>query len=204
MIFGSERRGVACHLPLGSLFGSLFLGGFSAFELTHHQLQSAGISALFTLAIVAYFLSELRWMNARSGRLAVKTVLKEHSLAVANIALGIRVSYSTKGFHTYTVYALASGEEVSLASAGSAKRAERMRTRLAQVLLAGRLDSSAADAAQKVIQTRELQWRGHEQAARSQIDAYYASGKFRRTGIWIAVIVGLYCLSMGIFMALHE
>lgn len=203
MVIGSEKSGSAYHVPLIALICSGLLVTFTGFEFTRGKHSEAGVGAVFALGTLAYFLSELRWMHIRDGSLCVKNVLTHSSLNLEQVALGIRVSYSTKGHHTYTIYALSGAQELKLATNGSAKRAEKTRARLTRILLAGRLDSSRAKTEEKVIAAREQHWRNHEQAALSQVNAYYASGKHRRTGIWIAIIVAIYCLSMGLFMALQ-
>jgi hypothetical protein len=161
-------------------------------------------SLLFGLVLLGLALSQLRYIRAQSAELAVTNAFGTRTAELHRVALGIRVRYGHRGMATYTVYAFDGREELELADSGSAKGAARLREKLRQALLSKQSPSDVARKAQAEVDAREALWRGHQQDAQRVVAEYYASGKWRRSGIWVVTVVVLYSLAMSAFIYFRE
>lgn len=202
MLLTSPSHHRAVHVPvllltIGLLILTSGVASVSFWWRDGKEIEGVGIFSLLAgLGILALAFASLRIIKAEESELICKNVYGTKSLELSKVALGISVYHGGRGGPTYTVYALAESKELDLASAGSEEAALRLKERLASALLAGRMDPTAARASEARVQEKEAIWRDNQRKAQATVDEYYASGKFKRIGIWIAVGVLVYVIGM--------
>lgn len=195
----SSRSGWALQVPF-LFFGLSAVCGFGAFAavLDDANWKSLG-GFLLALGLLAFSLSELRWMRARGGRLAVRTIYGTKTAPLDEMALGVRVHHGGRGGPTYTIYALTDEHQLDLGTALTRSGSERLRARLSSQLLGG--NSCTPRAARNVdrVAAREAKQADATRQAQAVVDGYYSSGGARKATLLIVGILTIYLLGMGAY-----
>jgi hypothetical protein len=190
-----------------SFSGSLLFLGFASgtfFAAVHALAQKAltiggVVVALLSGGLFLFVLSEFRfaWMNAR-GRIFVRTLFGKDAVDSKVCAFGISAYAGSKGT-TYTVYATDGTSRAEFAQYLTKGGAQRGRRRLEACFGVESHEPERRVAKARVDAERE-RFEANAAAAKSQVDAYYASGAFHRVGYWAVGFVVLYLLAVSLFV----
>ena len=159
MLLCTPRRCRALNLPI-------FLGSFSFFILLvgvlvlleTGELWGFGSVGLGLIAL-AVAVGNLRRIDVEGEDLRVWTPYVTKTLPIAELVLAISMVRGSRGGSTYTVYALAGGEQIDLAEKWSLRGAERLIERLTETFLRGRARSDAVLKNHAEAEEREARWR---------------------------------------------
>jgi hypothetical protein len=174
------------------------LGGLVHALYTKPPSAGAVLITLFSLGLCVFMAGQFRFASvANSGRLFVRTLFGRDGVDSRACALGVSTKVSSKGGATYTIYATDGTARAVLAECWTKSGSQSALRRLERCFDIGAHDHEGKRrAAQTRVETERARVAANFAATKHQVDAYYASGAFRRAwqlaiGFIVLYVVGI-------------
>jgi hypothetical protein len=172
----------------------------SAYALVQKPFKIGGVvAALVCAGLFLFILNRFRfaWMNPR-GRIFVRTLFGRDAVDSTVCAFGISAEVGSKGT-TYIVYATDGTSRAEFAEYETKGGAQRGLRRLEACFGVQSHEPERRIAKARVDGERE-RFEANAAAAKGHVEAYCASGAFRRWGYWAVGFVVLYLLGVCLFV----
>lgn len=199
LLLASTTRRTATFVPTTMLLFTGLMVAIGVMGLVKAPGWGSAVGALVTGLLFLLPLSAVRRLRREGDVLVARGVFSRQELHAPSLALGVRVTHGARGGASYIVYAQSGGARIDLVDGFTLAGAEDMRRRLVEALgLHHPTQTDAWARAADVVQRERRAYDEASRAAQAQVDAYYASGAFRRAGLFILLGVVVYLLVVGL------